>query len=99
LIKVIHKLQDGCIDLPTVHFTSGQAITLWDLSELAKSFSLIQVKYIEVTPRTFDISSFVGNTELANLVLNWQAKVPLQDGIGELIDQYRQESDFNKAYN
>ncbi len=92
LIKVINKLQDGCIDLPTVHFTSGQAITLWDLSELAKSFSLTQVKYIEVPPRTFDISSFVGNTEFANLVLNWQAKVPLQDGIEKLIFQYRQTS-------
>ncbi len=93
LMKIIKKLQDGHKDLPTVHFTSGQAITLWELAELAKKASFAKVEFIETHPRSFDISSFVGHTELANQLLNWKAETPLQDGIAKLVGQYRLESD------
>ncbi len=97
LIKIIHKLQGGCVDLPTIHFTSGRATTLLEAAEFAKRVSHYQVRYVEAPPRTFDVSSFFGNPERADRLLNWQAKISLQDGIERLVDQYRQEPELNEV--
>ncbi len=99
LIKIIHKLQDGCVDLPTIHFTSGRATTLLEAAELAKRVSHYQVKYVEAPPRTFDVYSFFGNPERADRLLNWQAKISLQDGIERLVGQYRKAAELNEVDN
>ncbi|BBO59251.1 NAD(P)-dependent oxidoreductase [Mycoavidus sp. B2-EB] len=97
LIKIIKKLQEGCMDLPTIHFTSGRATTLWQVAELAKRASHYSVKYMEAPSRTFDVSSFLGNPRLAHRLLNWKAKIPLQDGIARLVEQYMQEAELDEV--
>ncbi len=89
IMKVIDQLQVGCMDLPTVHFTTGQGITLRQAAELAKSLSQHSVNFLEASPRTFDVSSFYGDPTLASQLLGWEAKVNLQDGMTQLIDQFR----------
>lgn len=89
IMKVIDQLQGGCMDFPTVHFTTGQGVTLRQAAELARSLSQHSVSFLEGPSRAFDVSSFYGDPTLASQLLRWEAKVSLQDGMAQLIDQFR----------
>ncbi len=94
IVKVVDQLQAGCMDFPTVHFTTGEGVTLRQAAELAKRFSQHSVKFLEAPSRIFDISSFYGDPTLASQRLGWEAKVRLQDGMAQLIHQFKRHAEL-----
>jgi len=71
--------------LPPIHFVSGVGATLRELAEMAASHSDRDVRIVELPPREFDVSSFVGDPRRAFDLLGWRPTLGLEDGIGKLV--------------
>lgn len=76
--------------LPTMHLTSGEGTALMDLARMATEIS--GKGCIEVAcARPYDVSAFVGDPRPSNRLLGWTPSVPLKQGIGVLIEDFRQQ--------
>jgi len=93
IVKVVDKLQAGCMDLPSMHFTSGQGITLRQAAELARSFSRHPVELLEAPSRSFDVARFYGDSSLAEQLLGWKVEVTLQEGMAQFINQFKNQAE------
>jgi nucleoside-diphosphate-sugar epimerase len=89
IIKVINKLQIGCFDPPPIHLTTGCGTTLLEAAELAKSLSVKPIKFLTAPSRSFDVSTFYGDTTRANRLLDWQAKMTIKEGMARLIKAFK----------
>ncbi len=96
IIKVINKLQNGCFDLPPIHLTTGCGTTLLQAAELAKNISKKPVKFLHAPSRSFDVSTFYGDPTLANLLLDWKAKVTIKEGMARLIKDFKNTELINE---
>lgn len=86
LLKMIELITEGQI-IPTIHLVSGQGTTLSELASLAIRHSgkgNIRI----VGPRSYDVSTFIGDPTLARCVLGWTASIPLAEGIGQLVASF-----------
>jgi nucleoside-diphosphate-sugar epimerase len=92
IIKVINKLQEGCFDLPALHLVSGQGTSLLQAAQMAKSVSNKSVKFSHAPSRTFDVGSFYGDPTLTNSLLDWRAKINIEEGIARLVKDFRAET-------
>ncbi len=88
IIKVIDKLDRGSHDFQTTHFTSGQPTTLLKAAEVAKSVSKNRVNFVEAPSRSFDVSTFYGDTAHAFRTLGWKTKTGIVEGISQLVKQF-----------
>lgn len=90
LIAFSKKIAGGS-PLSPMHLVSGQGTSLLELAtmvtELTKSLSQIQT----ASPRTYDVSRFVGNPHKALSTLGWMQRTPLALGIQKLIAEYKQD--------
>lgn len=89
---VFSKKIAGGSQLSPMHLVSGQGTTLLELATmvtgLTKSLSKIQT----ASPRTYDVSRFVGNPHKAFSTLGWKQRTPLVWGIEKLIAEYQRDS-------
>lgn len=90
--KVINKLQQGCFDLPPIHLTTGKGTTLLEAANLAKSVSKFDIEFVECPSRSFDVSTFYGDPMCAKNLLNWQAKIGINEGIALLVKMFEYEN-------
>jgi nucleoside-diphosphate-sugar epimerase len=86
LVKMIGLMAEGEI-IPTVHLTSGQGTTLMELASLAIRFAGSGTISV-AAPRPYDVSAFIGDPTLAREVLNWNASIPLPEGISRLVASF-----------
>lgn len=90
LIAFSKKIAGGAL-LSPMHLVSGQGTSLLELAimvtSLAKSLSQIQT----ASPRTYDVSRFVGNPQKAFSALGWKQRTPLALGIEKLIAEYKRD--------
>lgn len=90
LCDVAAILQAG-VEIPPVHLVSGCATNLGELARLAVELAGSNSRYIEIPPRSFDVTGFVGCPRRGLELLNWQATIPLRDGLASLINDYRSQ--------
>jgi nucleoside-diphosphate-sugar epimerase len=89
ILLVIDKLQEKCFDLPTLHFTTGQGTSLHTAASLAQKYSPHALSILHAPSRSFDVGTFYGNPQQAKQLLNWQAKIPLAQGMQQLIHAFQ----------
>jgi len=88
VLAVIHKLEVG-VELPPIHFVTGQPTTLGELASLAIELAGSNSTVHEAPPRNFDVSGFYGDPRRAARLLDWRPSVPLVDGLARLIQDFR----------
>jgi nucleoside-diphosphate-sugar epimerase len=77
--------------LPTLHLVSGRGTSLGELAQIA--IDAAGRGSVKVAPsRPYDVSSFIGDPARAEQVLGWKAKTPLEEGMADLVKQFRQKS-------
>lgn len=86
LIFLISKTDES---LPPVHLASGIPMNLGQIAAIAQCASHYPVNVVEGISRSFDVSKFWGDTDLAKRMLKWKACVSVEEGIHRLINQYR----------
>ena len=86
LIRLLTRTKES---LPPIHLTSGTGVTLGEIAQIAQEASYYPISIIEKPSRSFDVSRFYGDTSRAKAILNWQARVPVQEGMHRLINQFR----------
>ncbi|MGP1925045.1 MAG: NAD-dependent epimerase/dehydratase family protein [Arsenophonus sp. NEOnobi-MAG3] len=91
IFKVIKRLEQGQ-ELPTMHLTSGQAVSLETLAKLVTGFAEYPLKLIIDPPRCFDVSKFYGDNSLTCRLLNWAPKINIETGISMLMNDFYQKN-------
>ncbi len=71
---------------PPIHFVSGRGTTLRELAETAAKFARKEVALKETAPRSFDVSTFVGNPDRAERLLRWRAQADFETEMSKLIE-------------
>lgn len=95
LLALVDHLQRGGAPLPPIHILTGQPTTLRDLAGLAVELAGSSASIVARPPRTFDVSTFVGDPARARELLGWVARVSVREGLARLIADYR--CDFKRA--
>jgi nucleoside-diphosphate-sugar epimerase len=77
--------------LPPIHFVSGEGTTLGNLAHLSVQFAEngSELKLTQSSPRTFDVSEFVGDPGRARSLLGWTASTRLPSGFGRFVRDFR----------
>jgi len=90
-MAMIQLLMEGRKDLPPIHLTTGQGTSLIEAAQLAIKNSAEKIPIEEAPSRTFDVAKFYGDPTLARDILGWEAQIPLEDGMKQLIEDYRKD--------
>lgn len=90
IFEVIKRLEQGQ-ELPTMHITSGQPVSLETLAKLVNGSAKHPLKLIIDPPRCFDVSTFYGDNSLIRRLLNWVPKIDIETGISLLINDFYQK--------
>jgi len=91
IIKIVEKLNQGQKNLTPFHFTSGRATTLMEAASIANATGGGKSKIMEAPSRTFDVSNFYGDASQTMKTLDWHPKMTLEDGIRQLVSQFKNE--------
>jgi nucleoside-diphosphate-sugar epimerase len=73
--------------LPPIHFVSGSSAGLGDLADLARTRAQAPVSVQIGEPRSFDVSSFVGDPGRARDLLGWRSSTSLVAGFQKLLER------------
>jgi len=88
LHTAIELLSAGDGPLPPLHLVSGRGITLPELAELA--IMAAGRGAVEVgPPRSYDVSTFIGDPARAEQILGWRASIGIEEGIYRLVECFR----------
>lgn len=87
-VKIVGKLGRGNV-LPPLHLTTGIPTTLEKLAKFVCSLTGRNSEYIEAPSRSYDVAKFWGETARTAKLLDWKAKVSVEDGIGNFICQLK----------
>jgi nucleoside-diphosphate-sugar epimerase len=88
VLAVVHRLERGD-ELPPLHFLTGTPTTLGELATMAVDLAGSTSTIHEAPPRSYDVSSFYGDTTRVAKLLGWQAEVPIRHGLARLIQDFR----------
>jgi UDP-glucose 4-epimerase len=91
LFEIIKKLEANCADLSPIQLTSGVGTTLLELAKICIELAGNAASYIEKPSRSYDVNKFYGDPTKAKNILNWEAKVSLQEGIKKLMEDFVRE--------
>jgi UDP-glucose 4-epimerase len=86
---VIEILLAGERALPPIHLLTGAPTTLGELAASAIDLASSASALVEVPPRSYDVSRFVGDPSRAEALLGWRPRVPLHEGLARLIAELR----------
>jgi UDP-glucose 4-epimerase len=87
--QVVRLLEAGRDDLPPIHLASGRATGLGDLARMANAAGGGQARIDQVANYAYNVSSFVGDPNRAREVLGWEARVPIEAGVRQLVADFR----------
>ena len=91
VMALIELLNTNALAPPPIHFVTGRPTTLGELAELAVHLAGTSSTIRTSRPRDFDVARFVGDPSRAQALLEWEAKVPLEDGLARLIRAFRED--------
>lgn len=89
ILSLIRLLTSTGEPVPPIHLTSGIATSLGEAAKIAQKESSHPIQIIEAPSRSFDVSTFWGDTHRSQEILHWKACVNVEDGMRRLINQYR----------
>lgn len=97
IVSLIESLQRNAAPLPPIHFVTGCPTTLGSLAKLAIQIanSTSEIRYS--APRSFDVARFCGDPGRASALLGWSPRISLEQGLADLIQAFRDESNANKT--
>jgi nucleoside-diphosphate-sugar epimerase len=98
LLRAVHQLQDGRMDLPPLHLATGIATSLSDLAELAVAVAGASSLIEEIGAREFDVGGFCGDPAAAAQTLGWEASIRLADGLAMVVEDIRQNGTPEPAW-
>jgi len=84
-----------CYALPPMHFVSGHPTTLLGLAAKIITLANSRARIRLAPPRNYDVSNFYGSFNRAAKVINWRPKIRLEDGLLQLINDFRHISRNN----
>jgi UDP-glucose 4-epimerase len=88
-ITIINALEKGNDQLPPVHLTTGVPTTLDALAKLACRSAERELRLIESPSRSYDVAKFWGSTAKTTQILGWQAEIPIETGVYNLVQQFK----------
>lgn len=91
VIKIVQQLEQNKETMPTIHFTSGRGLTLNEAASTVCRLANTKFHVVEGTPRSFDVSSFVGNPDRAQKILGWKSETSFEEGVLALLTSLSQE--------
>jgi len=91
LVSLIDLLDAEGQPPPPIHLLTGIPTTLGQLADTCISLAGSRSHWSEAPSRSFDVSRFYGDPSRAHAVLGWSPRVPLRDGLGRLIADFREE--------
>lgn len=86
--------------LPPIHFVSGAGTSIEALANLAEEEAPngARIGAVVKTPRSFDVSRFVGDPRRAAKLLGWRARTPLREGFRRLVDAFRDGAEPSRPW-
>jgi len=91
LLRLVALLDGSDPPPPAVHLVSERATTLGELAHLAVELAGTGAPILAGATRSYDVARFVGCGARARAVLDWRASVSLEEGLGHLIREFRQQ--------
>lgn len=91
LMAVVRRLE-AAAEVPPVHFVTGTRTTLGELAALAVGLAGTASPIRDAPPRSYDVSTFVGDPSRARQLLGWSAQVSVREGLSRLIAAYRTQA-------
>jgi nucleoside-diphosphate-sugar epimerase len=88
-IAVINKLEGGDNALPPLHLTTGVPTTLLQLAKLASDAAGRELNFIKASSRSYDVAKFYGDTAKTTQLLGWKAKIPVKQGVYDLVQLFK----------
>lgn len=88
-VALIELLAAGEGAPPPIHLVTGRPTALGELAQLAVRIGRSSSTIHEAAPREFDVSRFVGDPSRAEMLLGWQPRIRLEDGLKRLIREFR----------
>jgi UDP-glucose 4-epimerase len=88
-LKIIEKLIQGEMNLPSFHFTTGRATSLREAATIANMAGNGVSEVVEAPSRSFDVSNFSGDSTQTMSLLNWYPAISLEQGIKQLVSLFR----------
>jgi UDP-glucose 4-epimerase len=88
IAALVEHLDRGGEPPPPVQFLTGAPTTLGQLASLAISLAG-GGSIVEAPPRSFDVSRFYGSAARAQTLLDWLARISIEDGLARLIEDFR----------
>ncbi|MBN8831830.1 MAG: NAD(P)-dependent oxidoreductase [Sphingomonadales bacterium] len=79
------RLAAGQEHVPTVHLSTGVETSLIRLAERATKLCNSSSRIERLPARSFDVSGFCGDPALAGKVLDWRARISLEEGMARLL--------------
>jgi nucleoside-diphosphate-sugar epimerase len=89
LVAIVGALEAGEARLPAIHLVTGRPTTLGRLAELAVAASGGRSGIRDGPPRSYDVARFWGDPSRARRLLDWSARVAIEDGLGRLVAEFR----------
>lgn len=91
VMRIVQKLNQGNLKIPTIHFTSGRGIMLSEAAAIICRLANSSARLEEGTPRSFDVTSFIGDNARAHEFLAWRPKISFEEGVLSLLRSLREE--------
>lgn len=88
-IAVINALEQGEGEFPPMHLTTGVPTTLDALARLVCKSAGRELNIIEAPSRSYDVARFWGSTTKTTKLLGWQAEIPVEVGVYDLVQQFK----------
>ena len=89
LMRIVEILDTSRRSLPPIHLLPGRGASLLKVAELAVAAAGSRAPIRLAPARDYDVSHFVGDPARAAELLGWSAEISLEDGIAELVAQFR----------
>lgn len=87
LFKLVEATRAG-ERLPPIHFLTGRGTSLGQLADMAVEHARQPVAVNHAPERDFDVSHFYGDPARAKALLDWEARVPIDQGFAQLVDDF-----------
>jgi len=93
LIEIVGLLEAGEKGIPPIHLLPGIGTTLLEAAQMAVRSAGSHSAIIKAPSRNYDVSRFVGDPSRAKALLGWQASIPPEQGIAQLVTAFKQTTE------
>lgn len=94
LDKVLHHEDFSTIKNQVIHIGSGRAISILDIANLIRDhFNLTPAALKFTGDRPGQVARHISTTKKAQELLGWQAEIPFEEGLKEVIQWYKNNAD------